>query len=58
MSALSLIVVAVALFGVGRIAFLIGYPHGAGGRAFGMVTTTLPSIAGYALAIGLILFRH
>lgn len=52
---LALILVAVVLFSVGRITFLIGYPKGAGGRAFGIVTTSLPSALGYLLAIGLML---
>lgn len=34
----------VPLFAVGRIAFARGYPQGAGGRAFGMATTALPSV--------------
>jgi len=53
-AALALIVTAVALFGLGRLAFLVGYSGGAGGRAFGMATTFLPTGAGYALAIGLL----
>jgi hypothetical protein len=53
-AALALIVTAVALFGFGRLAFLVGYSGGAGGRAFGMATTFLPTGAGYALAIGLL----
>ena len=53
---LSLIVVAVALFGIGRITFWFGYPHGAGGRAFGMALTALPTVAAYALAIALMVF--
>jgi MAPEG family protein len=48
---LSLIVTAVVLFGIGRVAFLLGYPQGAGGRAFGMVTTSLPTFAGYLWAV-------
>ena len=32
------------LFLVGRITFLLGYPKGAGGRAFGMVMTTMPAL--------------
>ena len=32
------------LFVVGRIAFRIGYPHGAGARAFGMALTALPGL--------------
>jgi len=52
---LSLIVVAVILFAVGRVTFFLGYPKGAGGRAFGMVTTVLPTLAGFVLAIVLML---
>lgn len=55
--AMSLIGVAVFLFGIGRISFYIGYPHGAGGRAFGMVTTVLPTLAGFVLAIVLMVAR-
>jgi len=39
---------AVICFSVGRITFLKGYHHGAGGRAFGMVTTVLPTLGGFA----------
>lgn len=35
-------------FSVGRITFLKGYRRGAGGRAFGMVTTVLPTLGGFA----------
>ncbi|MFZ3141268.1 MAG: MAPEG family protein [Polaromonas sp.] len=42
--ALSLIVVATALFAVGRITFYRGYPRGAAARAFGMVTTVIPTM--------------
>ena len=35
---------ALLCFGVGRLTFLRGYSHGAGGRAFGMVTTVLPTL--------------
>jgi hypothetical protein len=56
-AALALIVAAIALFGLGRLTFLIGYSGGAGGRAFGMAATFLPTGAGYALAIGLLLAR-
>jgi hypothetical protein len=34
----------VPLFAVGRIAFARGYPQGAGGRAFGMALTAVPSV--------------
>lgn len=45
---------AVVLFGIGRIAFLKGYPRGAGARSFGMATTALPTAAAFAWAIYLI----
>lgn len=54
-SALSLIVGGVVLFGIVRLAFYRGYPKGAGGRAFGMVTTTLPTLAGLLLANWLVI---
>ena len=53
--ALALIPTAVALFAIGRLTFLIGYPKGAGARAFGLVTTVIPTVGGYALAIGLMI---
>jgi hypothetical protein len=55
--ALSLIISAVVLFAVGRVTFFIGYPKGAGGRAFGMVTTVLPTLVGFVLAIVLMVAR-
>ncbi|API61537.1 ribosomal protein L11 (plasmid) [Tardibacter chloracetimidivorans] len=54
---LALIPGAVFLFAIGRFTFLRGYPHGAGARAFGVVTTVVPTIGAYGWAIGLILFR-
>lgn len=54
---LALIPASVALFAGGRIAFLIGYPHGAGGRAFGIVLTMIPSYVLYAIAIWHIVAR-
>lgn len=44
---LAFIAGAVALFCVGRVCFLIGYPHGAGGRAFGVVLTMIPTFGAY-----------
>ena len=41
----------VALFCLGRATFLLGYPRGAGGRAFGIVTTVLPTLGGYVWVI-------
>lgn len=40
----SYVIATVLCFSVGRLTFLIGYPSGAGGRAFGMVATTIPFI--------------
>lgn len=48
---MGLIVASVALFALGRATFLRGYGKGAGGRAFGMVTTALPTLLGYAAAL-------
>lgn len=48
---LSLIVGGVILFAIGRATFLRGYPHGAGGRAFGVAVTALPMVAAYGYAI-------
>ena len=50
-ASLALIPAAVTLFAIGRLTFLLGYPHGAGARAFGMVTTTLPTIGLYGWAL-------
>lgn len=55
--ALSSIVVATVLFGIGRISFYRGYPHGAAARAFGLVTTTLPSLLALLLSVVLMLQR-
>lgn len=49
--ALSLIIVATALFAVGRITFYRGYPQGAAARAFGMVTTVIPTMVIMALSL-------
>ena len=48
---------AVALFAVGRVAFLKGYPNGAGARSFGMATTAIPTAAGFLWAIGLVILN-
>ncbi|MGA0608038.1 MAPEG family protein [Phenylobacterium sp. VNQ135] len=45
---LAYIACAVALFCLGRLTFLRGYPQGAGGRAFGVATTAIPSVGAYA----------
>lgn len=55
--ALALIPAAVVLFGIGRVTFFIGYPAGAGGRAFGMATTALPTLVGFVAAIALVAVR-
>lgn len=54
---LVLIPVAVVLFCIGRLAFLVGYARGAGARSFGFATTFYPSIFLLALAILLFLIR-
>lgn len=41
---------AVGLFCVGRVSFLAGYPKGAGGRAFGIVLTVIPTLGAYLWA--------
>lgn len=46
-AAMAYIVGSVGLFCVGRLTFFLGYPGGAGGRAFGIVTTALPTIGAY-----------
>lgn len=56
-SALSLIVAAVILFSIGRVTFYLGYAKGAGGRAFGMVVTVLPTLAGAVLAMVLMIIQ-
>ncbi len=48
---LAFIMGSVVLFAIGRITFLRGYPHGAPGRAFGMVTTGIPIIGGFVWVI-------
>lgn len=51
---LSLIVVAVMCFVVGRVLFWRGYPAGAPGRAFGMTLTMIPTVVGYLAVIVLL----
>lgn len=48
---LAYIVAMVALFAIGRITFRRGYPRGAPGRAFGIVTTLLPTYGAFAWVI-------
>ncbi len=47
----------VGLFCLGRIAFRIGYPGGAGSRAFGMSLSSYPTLAASLLALGLMIGR-
>ncbi|MCX7586300.1 MAPEG family protein [Phenylobacterium sp. 58.2.17] len=50
-AALAYIAAMVVLFSLGRATFLRGYPRGAGGRAFGIATTALPTIGAYGWAL-------
>ena len=43
----------VALYLVGRVAFLLKYSEGAAGRSFGMALTAAPTVAAYLAAAGL-----
>lgn len=54
-NALAVVPTAVLLFSIGRITFLRGYSKGAGGRAFGIVTTVLPTAAGYIWGMWLVI---
>lgn len=54
---LSLILVGVIFFGVGRVLFLAGYQRGAQGRALGMTLTMLPTLLGYLLVVVLVVLR-
>jgi hypothetical protein len=47
----------VVLFAVGRVAFLRGYPGGAGARAFGMALTALPSVVALVAAVAAVIAR-
>jgi hypothetical protein len=48
-----------ALFSLGRLAFWIGYRHGAPWRAFGFAVTFYPTVVGYAiLALDLLRAGH
>lgn len=49
--ALSLVIVAVVLFAIGRVTFYRAYPRGAAARAFGMVTTVIPTMVIVALSL-------
>lgn len=48
--AMPFIACAAVLFALGRVCFYLGYPRGAGGRAFGMAVTALPSIAALGIS--------
>lgn len=52
--ALALLPASVVLFAVGRVTFMIGYPHGASGRAFGVVTTVIPTMILYGFSLWLL----
>jgi hypothetical protein len=54
---LSLIVIAVIFFGVGRVLFLRGYAEGVSGRSLGMSLTAMPTLLGYLLVIVLLIMR-
>lgn len=54
---LGLLVASSMLFAVGRWSFYRCYPGGAGGRAFGMATTALASLACYLVALATLLGR-
>ncbi len=54
---LSLIVVGVVLFAIGRILFLRGYRRGVRGRSLGMTLTMMPTFLGYLLVLVLIVLR-
>ncbi|MBJ7411249.1 MAG: MAPEG family protein [Phenylobacterium sp.] len=53
---LAYVVGAVALFCLGRVTFLRGYPRGAGGRAFGIATTAIPTVGAYAWVLVALVF--
>ncbi len=50
-SALAYMSAGAALFLVGRVTFYLGYPYGAGARAFGMVMTMTPALAALGWAV-------
>lgn len=56
-TALPLLAASVFLFGIGRVTFLAGYPHGAGARSFGMAVTALPSLLAFVLAAASVIER-
>lgn len=54
-SALAFLPAVALLFAIGRVAFLLGYPKGAGARAFGMVVTAVPALAAFLLTTALLI---
>jgi len=48
---LAYMMASVALFAIGRITFLRGYPHGAAARAFGMAATAVPALGAFGWVI-------
>jgi hypothetical protein len=54
---LSLIVIGVVFFAIGRVLFLRGYRRGVRGRSLGMTLTGMPTILGYVLVVVLIALR-
>lgn len=55
--AMPVIAASVVLFSVGRVAFYVNYPKGAGARAFGMALTAVPSIVAFVAALGALVQR-
>lgn len=54
---MALIPLLVVLFGIGRLAFWLGYKRGAGGRSFGFATTFYPTLGAYLLCVVLLVLR-
>lgn len=52
--ALAVLIGAAVLFCLGRFTFLRRYSDGAAARGFGFVLTALPTLAGFAVALGLL----
>lgn len=55
--AMPFIAATAVLFGIGRVTFLLGYPKGAGGRAFGMVLTATPGLIAFVISLAIIISR-
>ena len=53
--AMPFVFASVVFFAVGRVAFLRGYPGGAGTRAFGMALTALPNVVAFVVAAGAVI---